>query len=75
MKKSKTMIVAFLTPALLFFAIIFVYPILRTLIMSLFYVENVTSSMDQWRFVGLDNFKKLIDTSLFRISMYNLLRI
>lgn len=75
MKKSKTMIVAFLTPALLFFAIIFVYPILRTLIMSLFYVENVTSSMDEWRFVGLVNFQKLIDTSLFRISMYNLLRI
>lgn len=75
MKRNKSMIVAFLTPALLFFAVIFVYPILRTLVMSLFYVENVTASFSEWQFVGLDNFKKLIDTSLFRISMFNLLRI
>lgn len=75
MKQSKSMIVMFLTPALLIFSIIFIYPILRTIFMSLFYVENVTSGIGEWRFVGLDNFSKLLNTSLFRISMWNLARI
>ena len=75
MKKSKTMIVVFLTPALIFFVTIFVYPILRTTLMSLFQVENVTSGMSEWKFVGIDNYKELAGISLFRISMWNLFRI
>ncbi|MEG0935981.1 MAG: sugar ABC transporter permease [Clostridia bacterium] len=75
MKKSKAMVVVFLAPALLFFCAIFVYPILRTLVMSAFNVENVTSSFDQWKYVGLDNYKQLTTISLFRISMWNLFRI
>ena len=75
MKKSKTMIVVFLAPALIFFLTIFVYPILRTALMSLFLVENVTSGIDEWRFIGLENYRSLAGTSLFRISMWNLFRI
>lgn len=75
MRQNKTMIVVFLTPALLFFATVFIYPIIRTAVMSLFYVENLTSGMDQWSFVGLDNYVRLATTSLFRISMWNLFRI
>lgn len=75
MKKSKTMIVLFLLPALIIFCVIFVYPILRTVLMSLFQVENVTSGVEDWTFVGVDNYVKLANTSLFRISMWNLLRI
>ena len=36
------MIVAFLTPAVLFFLVIFVYPILRTILMSFFEIEGVS---------------------------------
>lgn len=75
MKKSKTMIVVFLAPALIFFLTIFVYPILRTALMSFFLVGNVTSGIDEWQFVGLENYGSLYGTSLFRISMWNLLRI
>lgn len=75
MKKSKTMIVVFLTPALIMFCAIFIYPIIRTITMSFFHVENVTSGMSEWTFMGLDNFRELMNTSLFRISMWNLLRI
>lgn len=75
MKKSKTMIVVFLAPALIFFLTIFVYPILRTALMSLFLVENVTSGIDEWRFIGFENYRSLAGTSLFRISMWNLFRI
>lgn len=73
--RNRGMIIAFLTPALLFFSLIFLYPIFRTGLMSLFNVENITSGMDAWTFVSFDNYKKLADTSLFRISMWNLVRI
>lgn len=69
------MIIVFLTPALLFFAAVFVYPIIRTAVMSFFYVENLTSGMGEWSFVGVDNYIKLANTSLFRTSLWNLLRI
>ncbi|HIS00315.1 MAG TPA: sugar ABC transporter permease [Candidatus Excrementavichristensenella intestinipullorum] len=75
MKKNRTMVVVFLAPALIFFCAVFVYPILRTLVMSAFHVENVTSSLNQWRYVGFDNYQELMGTSLFRISMWNLVRI
>lgn len=74
-KKSKTMIVAFLAPALIIFFTIFVYPIFRTVFMSFFYVENITSAVREWRFVGFENFVSLVNTQLFRIAMYNLFRI
>ncbi len=75
MKKSKPMIVLFLTPALLFFALIFIYPIIRTAIMSLFFVDHVTAGIGEWQFVGFENFIKLTGTSLFRTSCWNLFRI
>lgn len=75
MKKSKTMIVVFLTPALVLFCAVYIYPICRTILMSFFHVENVTAKMNLWSFVGIDNYKTLMNTSLFRISMWNLIRI
>lgn len=75
MKKSKGMIIAFITPALLIFLLIFIYPICRTLVMSFFKVESVTAPVSEWTLVGLDNYVKLYNTELFRTSMWNLLRI
>lgn len=75
LRKNTSMIIAFLTPALIFFATVFVYPIIRTGVMSFFYVENLTANTSEWSFVGVDNYVKLANTSLFRTSMWNLLRI
>ena len=72
MKKNKPMIVIFLTPAVIFFLSIFLYPIVRTVIMSFFKIEGITDSVGLWTFVGIDNYVKLINTSLFRISCFNL---
>lgn len=74
-EKNKTMIVVFLTPAVLLFLGVFLYPIVRTVIMSLFRIEGVTDPMSKWSFVGLENYIKLFNTSLFRTSFYNLFRI
>ncbi|MDD4080639.1 MAG: sugar ABC transporter permease [Eubacteriales bacterium] len=75
MKQNRTMVVIFLTPALLLFFAIFVYPIARTVMMSLFSVENVTSSVSEWTFTGFKNYADLAQTSLFRKSMWNIFRI
>ena len=75
MKKNSAMLIAFVSPAALFFIIIFLYPILRTLLMSFFRIEGVTDSFSKWQFVGFANYGKLLGTTLFRISMWNLFRI
>ncbi|MDR1769912.1 MAG: sugar ABC transporter permease [Hungatella sp.] len=75
MKKNKTMIAVFLTPAVVMFVLVFLYPILRTILMSFFKIEGITDSMAKWQFTGLANYSKLAATSLFRISMWNLFRI
>jgi multiple sugar transport system permease protein len=69
------MIAVFLTPAVVMFVLVFLYPILRTILMSFFKIEGITDSMAKWQFTGLANYSKLAATSLFRISMWNLFRI
>ena len=75
MKKSKTMIVCFLTPALVFFVVVFLYPICRTFAMSFFQVTELSDPVSKWRFVGIDNFIKLLNTQIFQISMTNIAKI
>ena len=75
MKKNKTMIISFLAPAVIIFAIVFLYPIIRTLAMSFFKIEGVTDAISKWSFVGFNNYEKLWGTGLFRTSMWNLFRI
>ena len=69
------MIVVFLAPAVIMFAIIFLYPIVRTVAMSFFKIEGVTDAVSKWQFSGLANYIKLFNTELFRISMWNIFRI
>lgn len=75
MKRNKGMIILFLTPAVFMFSVIFLYPIIRTVIMSFFRIDGITDPVVKWQFTGLANFVKLANTSLFRISMWNLFRI
>ncbi len=75
MKKNKTMIVVFLTPAVILFLGIFLYPIVKTILMSFFKIDGVTDPMSLWTFSGIDNYMKLLNTSLFRTAFYNLFRI
>ena len=72
MKKNNKMIIAFITPALLTFLVMFVYPVIRTVIMSFFKVESLTASTSEWQFTGLDNYIGIWKTPIFRISMLNM---
>lgn len=72
LKKNKAMIITFLAPAVIMFLLVFMYPICRTIAMSFFKIEGITDAVSKWTFTGVDNFVKLWNTSLFRISMMNL---
>ncbi len=75
MKDRRSFIIRFLTPAMMVFLIIFLYPTVRTMMMSLFEVQYVTDSVRDWSFAGLENFKKLMGTTLFQRSLVNILKI
>lgn len=75
MKKNKAMIILFTAPAVIMFLIVFLYPILRTIVMSFFHIEGVTDAVSKWSFTGINNYFRLFQTQLFRISMWNLFRI
>ena len=75
MRKSKSMMVCFMTAAVITLLFMYVYPIIRTIIMSFFNVESVTASTSTWSLAGLKNYIDLYATSIFRTSMINILKI
>ena len=68
MKKNKKMIVGFLAPAVIIFLVVFLYPIIRTIMMSLYKIESVTDATEYWTFVGLQNYQKLFTTEIFKTA-------
>jgi multiple sugar transport system permease protein len=54
---------------------VFLYPTLRTLVMSFFYVEGVSDPVATWTFAGLANYRKLFTTPIFLVSLRNIIRI
>lgn len=75
MKKNKPMIIAFVTPAVLSFIIMFLYPVIRTVTMSFYKVENITSPTSEWSFYGFKNFINIWTSDAFIASMLNMAKI
>jgi len=70
--KNKAMIVIFLAPAVFLYTMVFLYPTIRTVIMSFFKVEGVTDAVSTWKFNGMGNFKTLFNTPLFVSALQNI---
>lgn len=70
--RNKPMLVMFLTPAVLLYLIVFLYPSLRTIVMSFFKVEGVTDPVSSWSFSGISNYINAFNDTLFRSAMLNL---
>lgn len=73
--RTKPMLVMFLAPAVLLYLILFLYPVIRTVIMSFCKVEGVTDPVSTWSFNGIQNYVQSFKDSLFRSSMLNLGRL
>jgi multiple sugar transport system permease protein len=75
LKTKKPVLVVFLAPALLWYVLVFLYPPIRTMVMSLFRVESVSSPMASWGFAGLANYDQLFKTPIFLQSLKNIGRL
>lgn len=75
MKKNKTFIIGFLLPCVVALVVMYLYPVTRTVLMSFFGIESVTSSMSEWSFNGLNNYIKIFSSPTFQRAMTNILLI
>jgi multiple sugar transport system permease protein len=75
LKTNKRVIVIFLAPAVLCYALVFLYPTIRTVVMSFFKVESVSAPIRDWVFTGMGNYRKLFSTPIFLQSLKNIGRL
>ena len=73
MKKNKAMIVGFVLPCTLSLLIMYLYPVLRTIIMSFFAIDSVTADMSTWSFNGLGNYMRIFHSATYLTSLKNML--
>ena len=73
--KNKRALIVFLLPAVAAFCLVFIYPTVRTLIMSFFHVPAVTDGIAEWEFVGMANYAKLAGSPMFARSLKNIFNI
>lgn len=71
-KQNRKFIVISLIPALLCFVLLFLYPVVRTVVQSLFSMPQLSDPISRWEFSGFDNYVDLFKTNLFRVSMINI---
>ncbi|MDR0637298.1 MAG: sugar ABC transporter permease [Spirochaetaceae bacterium] len=75
LKNNKRVIIIFLAPAVLCYALVFLYPTIRTVAMSFFKVESVSAPIADWVFTGFGNYRKLFTTPIFLQSLKNIGRL
>ena len=75
MKKNRIFITGFILPCLLALLIMYLYPVVRTVIMSFFGIESVTSRVSEWSFNGVDNYIRIFTSPTFQRAMRNVLLI
>lgn len=72
MRKDKKLIFLFLLPCIICLLVMYLYPVIRTVLMSFFKIESVTASMSVWEFNGFDNYLKIFNSAAWRTSMINM---
>ena len=75
LKQKRAVIITFITPAVLCYLIVFLYPTIRTTAMSFFAVESVSDSVFSWVFNGFSNYIKLFNTPIYMQSLKNISRL
>lgn len=74
-KKNRSFILLSIGPALLCFLLMFAYPLVRTVLMSLHSLPGISSSFGDWEFEGFSNYAGLFSSGVFRTSLLNIGRI
>ena len=69
--KINQMIVIFLVPVLVAYSVVFLYPTIRTILMSFFKTTFITQPIDQWEFIGFGNYITIFNDPLYIRSLTN----
>ncbi|MBS4828270.1 MAG: sugar ABC transporter permease [Firmicutes bacterium] len=75
MKKNKGMIAWFIMPCVLTLLIMYLYPVIRTILMSFFAIDSVTADASTWSFNGFGNYARIFGSATFLTSLSNMLKI
>ena len=75
MKLKRSSLLIFMLPAVILYCLIFLYPTLRTILMSFYELPSLTADSSSWSFVGIQNYKDILSVPLFQRSLINLLGI
>jgi len=75
MKKNKGMIAWFIMPCVLTLLIMYLYPVIRTVLMSFFAIDSVTADASTWSFNGFGNYARIFGSATFLTSLSNMLKI
>ena len=74
-RSRNIMIAVFTIPAMIAIALVFVYPVVRTILMSFFAIDSVTASVSEWSFNGLGNYARIFGSATYLTSLSNMLKI
>ncbi len=74
-QRDRVFISTSLAPALICFIVVFIYPMIKTFLMSFFEVPVLSSPYSDWKYVGLDNFTGALKNTVFLASLENLWKI
>ena len=74
-KNNKLFITGFVLPCVLVLLVVYAYPVLRTIFMSLFRAGGVTSSIADWKWHGLGNYVQLMGSKDFTKSVWNMVKL
>jgi len=73
--KNLPMIVTFLAPAMILYALIFLYPVVRTVVTSFFEVKAIAQPVSTWTFNGIANYLFLFGKGIFNVAFGNMLKL
>lgn len=74
-KNNKLFITGFILPCIIVLLGIYFYPVMRTIIMSLFKAGGVTAPVSGWEWRGLQNYEKLLHSQDFLKSLWNMTKL
>lgn len=75
MKKNKPFIALFILPCVLTICIYYLYPLVRTILMSFFSTGTITAPISSWTFSGLSNYIRILKSPDFQRALLNMLKI
>ena len=73
-KNNKMFIFRFILPCVLVLLVVYFYPVMRTIVMSLFDVKTPSAPIQSWNWIGLQNYKKLLGSRDFIRAYTNSIR-